>query len=57
MAGDDSTPLKRAALYRQQAKEIRAFAEKASIPDIRGTLLGIAERYEMLAERAEKGQA
>jgi len=44
----------RADRYRQQAKEIRAFAERAAVPDIKRQLLDIAERYDRLAERAEK---
>jgi hypothetical protein len=53
MAEDHRT---RAARYRQEAQEIRAFAERSAIPDIKRQLREIADRYDRLAERAEKGQ-
>ena len=52
----NDTPRMRAARFRQEAGQIRAFANGASVPALRRELLDIAERYERLAERAEKGQ-
>ena len=52
----EENPTLRAAHYRQQAKDVRSFAERAAVPDIKKQLLEIAERYDRLAERAEKGQ-
>jgi hypothetical protein len=56
MAKEDPTPMMLAAHYRQQAKDVRSFAERAVVPDIKKQLLEIAERYERLAKRAEKGK-
>jgi hypothetical protein len=50
-----STPAMRAARYRQEAKELRAFAERSASPALQRQLLELAERYDRLAERAEKG--
>jgi hypothetical protein len=46
----------RAARYRQEAKEIRAIANRATVPDLQRELLKIADRYDRLAESAEKGE-
>jgi len=52
---DEQTPKLRAARFRQEATEIRAIADRAAVPDLKRQLLEIAERYDRLAERAERG--
>ena len=52
----EENPTLPAAHCRQQAKDVRSFVERAAVPDIKKQLLEIAERYDRLAERAEKGQ-
>jgi hypothetical protein len=56
MAQEHSTPAMRAARFRQEAQDIRGFAERSPTPDIKRQLLEVAQRYERLAERAEKEQ-
>jgi hypothetical protein len=47
------SPAERAKRYRDQAAEIRAAAALAKTPDVRRTLLEIADSYETLASRVE----
>jgi hypothetical protein len=47
-----NTPEERAAHYRDQAKQMRAMAEKTTIPEIKQQLLDLAAQYERLAESA-----
>jgi hypothetical protein len=56
MVEENHTPGMRAARYRDEAREIRAFAARSPTPDIKRQLLDVAERYEHLAERAETGK-
>jgi len=43
-----------AAYWREQAKEARAKGEAMRDPVAKATMLEVAQKYEMLAERAEK---
>jgi hypothetical protein len=50
-----TTPMMRAARYRQEAKEILRIAERAPDALIKQQLRDVAGRYELLAAIAEKG--
>ncbi len=41
------------AHYRKRADEVRAEADRSTLPDIRSQLLSIAEQYDMLARQAD----
>jgi hypothetical protein len=49
--------LKRAAFYRAQASEVRAFAAGELNSALRDTLLDIARQYEEAAAQLESGHA
>jgi len=49
-------PLPSAEYYRAVAEEIRQFAERSQLPDVRRELLDLAERFERMAERADRRQ-
>jgi hypothetical protein len=51
------TPMMRGARLRQEARELRRFAERSPTPALKKLLLDIAQRYDGLAERIEKGQS
>jgi len=44
-----------AQFYRDQAKRIRALAEKSQYPEIIGQLLTIAAQFERLAKQYDQG--
>ncbi|HEY1431200.1 MAG TPA: hypothetical protein VGF39_06180 [Stellaceae bacterium] len=49
---DDSAPT--ATYYRNIAREIRAYAQQAQLPDVQRELLDLAERFDRMARYVEK---
>ena len=56
MNQQNSGPLERAAYYRAQASEVRAFAAGELNNALRDTLLDIARQYEEVAAQLESGR-
>ena len=46
-------PIRPAAEYREEARRLRALAEKASSPTVRRALLDVAADYETIARYAD----
>jgi hypothetical protein len=53
-AQTSDAPLPTAEYYWRTAEEIRRFAERTTLPDVRRELFELAELFERMARRAER---